>query len=47
VAAAEDVLSWLRKKTLTPPARFASSTWMNAKFTATHGWRKSGSDEGM
>src|SRR5918994_2113652 len=46
VAAAEDVLSWLRKKALTPPVRCTSSTWMNAKFTATHGWRKSGSDEG-
>lgn len=47
VAAAEDVLSWLRKKVLTPPVRCTCSTWTNAKFTATHGWRKSGSDEGM
>src|SRR5918994_2883071 len=33
VAAAEEVLSWLRKKALTPPVRCTSSTWMNAKFT--------------
>jgi transposase len=46
VAAAEEVLSWLRKKALTPPVRCTSSTWTNAKSTATHGWRKSGSDEG-
>jgi transposase len=47
VAAAMEVLAWLRKKALTPPAHFASSTWMSAKSTATPGWRRSGSDEGV
>lgn len=47
VAAAEQVLIWLRKKALTPPAHFASSTWMSAKSTATPGWQKSGSDAGV
>jgi transposase len=47
VAAAEEVLNWFRKKALTPPGRCTCSTWTNAKYTATHGWRKSGSDEGM
>jgi transposase len=46
VAAAEQVLIWLRKKALTPPAHFASSPWMSAKSTATPGWQKSGSDAG-
>jgi transposase len=45
VAATTEVLAWLRKKALTPPARFASSTWMSAKSTAIPGWRRSGSDE--
>lgn len=47
VAAATEVLAWLRKKALTPPARFASSTPMSAKCTAIPGWRKSGSVEGV
>jgi transposase len=47
VAAAEQVLIWLRKKALTPPAQFVSSTWMSAKSTATPGWQKSGSDAGV
>ncbi len=46
VAAAEELLAWLRKKALTPPARCTSSTWTSAKSTATRGWRKSGGDEG-
>ena len=47
VAAAEQVLVWLRKTALTPPAHFASSTWMSAKSTATPGWQRSGSDAGV
>jgi transposase len=47
VAAAADVLAWLRKKAVTSPARFASFTSTNAKSIATHGWRKSGSDAGI
>jgi transposase len=45
VAATTEVLAWLRKKALMPPARFTCSTWTSAKCTATHGWRKSGSDK--
>ena len=47
VDAAEQVLVWLRKKALTPPAPFASSTWMSAKSTVTPGWQRSGSDAGV
>ena len=47
VAATTEVLAWLRKKALTPPAHFASSTWMSAKSTAIPGWQRSGSDEGV
>jgi transposase len=47
VAATTEVLAWLRKKALTPPARFAFSTSMSAKSTAILGWRRSGSDEGV
>ena len=47
VAATTEVLVWLRKKALTPPAHFASSTWMSAKSTVLPGWRKSGGDEGV
>jgi transposase len=47
VAATTEVLAWLRKKALTPPAHFASSTWMSAKSTATPGWRRAGSDEAV
>ncbi len=43
VAAAEEVLAWLRKKALTPPARSASSTSTSARSTATRGWRRCGS----
>jgi len=47
VAATTEVLAWLRKKALTPPARFASSTSMSARSTAIPGWRRSGSDAGV
>jgi transposase len=47
VAATTAVLAWLRKKALTPPARFASSTSMSAKSTAIPGWQRSGSDVGV
>ena len=47
VAAAAEVLAWLRKKALTPPARFTSSTWTSVKSTDTPGWRRSGSDGGV
>ena len=47
VAAAEEVLAWLRKKAVTPPASFASSTSTSAKSTVIPAWRKSGSDEGV
>jgi transposase len=47
VAATTEILAWLRKKALTPPAPFASSTWMSARSTATPGWQKCGNDEGV
>jgi transposase len=46
VAATTEVLAWLRKKALTPPANFAWSTSMSARSTATLGWQRCGSDEG-
>jgi len=46
VAATTEVLAWLRKKALTPPATFVWSTSMSARFTATPGWQRCGSDEG-
>ena len=46
VAATTEVLAWLRKKALTPPANFVWSTSMSARFTATPGWQRCGSDEG-
>jgi transposase len=46
VAAAENVLAWLRKKALPPPANFISSTSMSVRSTATRGWQRCGSDEG-
>jgi transposase len=46
VAATREVLAWLRKKALTPPANFVSSTSMSARSTATPGWQRCGSDEG-
>ena len=47
VAATTEILAWLRKKALAPPAPFASSTWMSARSTATPGWQKCGNDEGV
>src|SRR5215204_5315481 len=46
VAATTEVLAWLRKKALTPPANFVWSSSMSARFTATPGWQRCGSDEG-
>jgi transposase len=46
VAAAEEVLAWLRKKALAPPPSSASSTRTSARSTAAPGWRKCGSDGG-
>src|SRR5215207_11184725 len=46
VAATTVVLAWLRKKALTPPANFVWSSSMSARFTATPGWQRCGSDEG-
>jgi transposase len=46
VAATTEVLTWLRKKALTPPANFVWSSSMSARFTATPGWQRCGSDEG-
>jgi transposase len=43
VAAAEEVLAWLRKKASPPPAGSASSTWTSARSTATPTWRRPGS----
>ncbi|MDP9363084.1 MAG: IS630 family transposase [Chloroflexota bacterium] len=43
VAAAGEVLAWLRKKALTPPESFVWSTWTSARSTDTPGWRRSGS----
>ena len=45
VAAAEDVLSWLRKKAVTPPANGVWSTSTSARFTVIPAWQKCGSDE--
>jgi putative transposase len=46
VAAAEEVLAWLRKKASTPPANSASSTWTSARSTGTPAWRRCGSGGG-
>ncbi len=46
VAAAEEVLAWLRKKAVTPPATCAWSTSTSARSTATPAWQRSGSDGG-
>ena len=47
VAAAEDVLTWLRKKAGTPPATCAWSTSMSARFTVIPAWQKCGNGEGV
>jgi len=45
VAAAEEVLSWLRKKAVTPPANCVWSTSTSARSTVIPAWQKCGSDE--
>src|SRR5215212_608879 len=45
VAAAEEVLSWLRKKAVTPPANFVWSSSTSARSTVIPAWQKCGSDE--
>jgi transposase len=40
VAAAEDVLTWLRKKAVTPPGNCAWSTSTSARFTVIPAWQK-------
>jgi putative transposase len=45
VAAAEDVLTWLRKKVVTPPASCGWSTSTSAKSTVIPTWQKCGNDE--
>lgn len=46
VAAAEHVLTWLRKKAVTPPATCVWSTSMSARFTVIPAWQKCGNGEG-
>jgi hypothetical protein len=46
VAAATEVLAWLRKKVMMPPASCAWSTLMSARFTVIPGWQKCGNGEG-
>ena len=47
VAAAEDVLSWLRKKAVTPPANCVWSTSASARFTVIPAWQKCGNGAGV
>jgi putative transposase len=47
VAAAEDVLTWLRKKVVTPPVNFGWSTSTSARFTVIPAWRKCGNSEAV
>jgi transposase len=47
VAAAEDVLTWLRKKAVMPPASCVWSTSTSAKSTVIPTWQKCGNDEGV
>src|SRR5918994_3117967 len=42
VAAAEDVVSWLRKKAVMPPGNCVWSTSTSARFTVTPAWQKCG-----
>ena len=46
VAAAENVLAWLRKKAVTPPAPCAWSTSTSARSTVTPAWQRCGNGEG-
>jgi transposase len=47
VAAAEDVLSWLRKKAVTPPVNCGWSTSTSARSTVIPAWQKCGNGEGV
>ena len=47
VAATEDVLTWLRKKAVTPPANCGWSPSTSARFTVIPAWRKSGNGEAV
>lgn len=47
VAAAEEVLTWLRKKAVTPPANYVWSTSTSARFTVTPAWQKCGNGAGV
>ncbi len=47
VAAAEEVLTWLRKKAVTPPASCDWSTSTSARFTVIPTWQKCGNGEGV
>jgi putative transposase len=47
VAAAENVLAWLRKKAVTPPANGVWSTSTSARSTVIPAWQKSGNGEGV
>ena len=47
VAAATEVLTWLRKKALTPPATCAWSTSTSARSTVIPAWQKCGNGEGV
>lgn len=46
VAAAADVLTWLRKKAVTPPVNCVWSTSTSARFTVIPAWQKCGNGEG-
>ena len=45
VAAAEEVLTWLRKKAVTPPGNCVWSTSTSARSTVIPAWQKCGNDE--
>ena len=47
VAAAENVLAWLRKKAVTPPANCVWSTSRSARFTVIPAWQKCGNGAGV
>jgi transposase len=47
VAAAQEVLAWLRKKAVTPPANCGWSTSTSARFTVIPAWQESGNGVGV
>jgi transposase len=47
VAAAEEVLTWLRKKAVMPPANCGWSTSTSARSTVIPAWQKYGNDAGV